>query len=414
MEKPQRSSLHTLTLTGYDRVTRLDQDLSQWLESLEGWPYTLDALAAMVCDACGLELETEGLPGGDHPVEKFSAAAITGRQLMRWIGEACGCFCRATPGGKLEFAWYTPADRSLTPGGEACYFQNSLTYADYTVCPVEKVQLRQTQEDVGTVWPNETGGKNTYRITGNLLLTADTADALLPVAQGLFERLQAVSYTPCRVRIPADPHIRAGHILTVTDRRGKTLTAYVMTSAVTGNQQTLECTGSSSRDSATAVNRQSYQALSGKLLELRTDVDGVVSQNRDTLGRLSLLQQTVEGMTARVEDQQGQITRAEQTAQAVTLRVGQLEQNGVDRVSGTGYSFSQEGLLIEKDRHSVKTRIDNEGMEVSANAQPVLTADHRGVVAVDVTAQNYLQIGHARFESYTTETDRQRTACFWI
>ena len=33
-----------------------------------------------------------------------------------------------------------------------------------------------------------------------------------------------------------------------------------------------------------------------------------------------------------------------------------------------------------------------------------------GVVAVDVTVKNYLEIGHARFEEYGSD----RTACFWI
>ena len=46
------------------------------------------------------------LPNGSYPVQKFSAEGITGRQLMQWIGQAAGRFCRATAEGKVEFSWY--------------------------------------------------------------------------------------------------------------------------------------------------------------------------------------------------------------------------------------------------------------------------------------------------------------------
>ena len=414
LEKPVRRSANTLTLTGYDRVTRLDRDLSRWFAGLDGWPYSLYTLAAMVCDVCGLELANESIPNGDHPVQAFSASGITGRTLMKWIGQACGRFCRATPEGKIEFAWYAPVTPEITPGGEVFYFRNGLTYEDYRVYPIEKVQVHQTQDDVGVVWPDETGEKNTYVITGNLLLTTENTDALLPVVQSLYEQLCPVSYTPCRVTIPGKPHIRAGSIVTITDRNGKTITAYVMTSTLSGNRQTLECTGSYRRDSTTAVNQQSYGALDGKILNLQTDVEGISSENKDTAGKVSLLQQTVDGISTRVSDQQGQISQIQQSANAVSVRVGQIENGGVSKVVGMGYSFTDSGLLIEKDRDSVKTKIDNQGMEVSSNDTPVRTANKRGVVAVDVSVKNYLEIGHARFEDYTSGADSNRTACFFI
>lgn len=410
LEKPVRTGTNTVSLTGYDRVTRLDQDLSQWLAGLNGWPYRLYDLAVMVCDACGLDLENGSIPNGDYLVPGFSASGITGRTLMRWIGQACGRFCRADPRGKLEFAWYTPVSGTITPGGELFCFQGGLAYADYEVCPIEKVQIHQTRDDVGVVWPDETGEKNTYAVTGNLLLTTEDTQTLLPVAQNLYTLLEGVCYTPCKVTIPESPQIGAGSIVRITRRDGKTVTAYVMTSTLSGSRQTLECTGSYRRDSTTAVNEQSYVALNGKILNLRTDVEGITSENRDTAGRVSLLQQTVDGISTRVADQQGQISQLQQNAGAVDIRVGKIESGGVSKVVGMGYSFTDSGLLIEKDRDTVKTKIDNQGMVVSSRDQPVLTANKRGVIAVDVTVKNYLEIGHGRFEEYGSD----RTACFWI
>lgn len=274
-EKPTRATANTLRLTAYDRVTRLDRDLADWLAGLDGWPYSLLAFAKMVCEACGLTLVNDSLPNGGYPVQAFSARGITGRKLMQWVGQIAGRFCRATPDGKIEFAWYTPSGVTITPGGDRFYLQNGLSYEDYQVSPVEKVQLRLTEDDVGVIWPNDTGEKNTYIISGNYLLTTTDGNTLLPVAKTLYNQLKDVTYTPCKVRLPACTDIRAGHTVQITDRNGKTFSAYVMTKTQSGGVDTLECTGSPRRDSTTVVNYEDYRVLNSKLLELRKQAEGL-------------------------------------------------------------------------------------------------------------------------------------------
>ena len=202
LEKPERPSAHILRITAYDRVSRLDKDLTDWLAGLEGWPYTLADFAGLVCTACGLTLETTQLPNGDYPVQAFSAKGVTGRKLLQWAGQIAGRFCRATVSGNLVFAWYTPTSVTLTPGGDRAYFQGGLSYHAYQVMPIEKVHLRLTQDDVGVVWPEEDGEKNTLIITGNYLLTTMNSETLLPVAQTLYEQLRNFTYTPCKVSLP--------------------------------------------------------------------------------------------------------------------------------------------------------------------------------------------------------------------
>lgn len=274
LEKPTRSSANSLSITAYDRVTWLDKDLSAWLAGLNGWPYSLYTLAGMVCNACGLLLANSSIPNGNHQVQKFSAQGITGRKLMRWIGEAAGRFCRATPDGKIEFAWYEPSGVEITPGGDRFFYQNGLSYEDYQVSPIEKVQIKLTQDDVGVIWPNDTGEKNTYVISGNYLLTTSSTATLQPVAQTIYEQLKGVTYTPCKVQLPAGLDIHAGHTVNVTDRNGKTFTTYVMTKRQAGQRDTLECTGSQRRNSTTVVNNQTLKALSGKMLEIQQSVEG--------------------------------------------------------------------------------------------------------------------------------------------
>ncbi len=469
-EKPQWSSANRVKITAYDNVTKLDKDLTSYLSALTDWPYTLQSLAAMVCKACGVTLGTEVLPNGSFPVKKFSAKGITGRQLLRWIGQATGCYCHADPEGKIRFGWYAPAEEisigprhipgvdgkieeenltvtghfsasyngeDLTLSGEIIpiygddgnlqltgpdrqcyYYQGSLHLAEYAVAPIEKVQLRQDSLDVGTVWPASAGEANTYMLEGNPLLTAQTAEDLLPVAKSLYERLKTVSYTPCTVTIPLDLRIKAGQILPLTDSSGRHTILYIMERLLTGTVMKLKCTGSANRQSTTVVNNTTFETLSGKVLRLQTDVEGIRMENADAAGQAASMALTVSGIESRVRAQKEELQQVNtemsilrQEAQSLTLELIKVQENGASKVeTTTGYTFSDEGLRICKSGMEMENRLDHTGMYVQRNGQTILQANNQGVVARDVTVDNYLIVGqHARFEDFGSGT-----ACFYI
>ena len=408
LEKPTRSSLNVVRLTAYDRVSLLDQDLTNWLMDLAGWPYSLNKFAWMVCAQCGLELETQNLPNGDYAIAQFSGQGITGRQLLSWVGEIAGRYCIATPEGKIAFSWYTPA----TMDGGFVY-EHTLHYEDYSVAPIERVQIALTGEDVGVIYPPDVQG-NTYRIQGNFLLTGQ--DGLETVAQTLLEQLSSMTYTPCKLTVPASTKARAGQILQISNRHGGTIDILVMSRVQSGEKDTLECTGSRDRQSVSAVNQQTYQALSGRVLELQTQVNGLTVENRDAQNNAANMQLAVEGIRTQVQLQEQDLQRLtglEQTAQQLQLSVQTIQEEGVSRVvTSTGFVFNEKGLTIDKDGSDLKNRIDQSGMQVIRGGnQVLLRADVEGVLASDVTVDNYLIMGnYARFENYPGG----RTACYHI
>lgn len=422
-EKPTRPTANTVKLTAYDRVIRLDRDLTDWLNTLTGWPYTLQSLAKMVCDACSLALRDSPLPNGACPVEKFTGQAVTGRQLLRWIGELSGRFVRANADGSLEFAWYTPSETVLRPGGENYYFQNGFSYESYCTEAVEKVQIRQNEQDVGTVYPNISGEVNAYIITGNPLASANTSGARIGIAQTLYEQLNPVRYTPCKLKLPSSAGVMPGQIVTVETAGGQMCSVYVMSRKSGGGVDTLECTGSRKRSSTGAVNHLSYRTLNGKILNLQTTVEGLRVENADMAGKTAGIAMDVEGIRSEVSRQQTdmssihtQLTSMEQNALAVELRVKTLAEEGTKRVeTETGFTFDEQGLTISKEGTRMENLLNEQGMYVKRGTEVILKADQEGVTAVDVTVHNYLIVGdHARFENYSSGTDSSRTACFWI
>ena len=80
LEKPVRSTGHTMTLTGYDGVSRLDQDLTSWLAELDQWPYSVQEFAHLVCNRCGVTLADGELPNGSFYLQPFAGENMTGRR----------------------------------------------------------------------------------------------------------------------------------------------------------------------------------------------------------------------------------------------------------------------------------------------------------------------------------------------
>lgn len=359
-EKPVKTSANVVKVTAYDRMTLLDKDLSPWLrEHQSDFPLTLQELVEAVCAQCGVTLADGALDGAlntGYAVQAFYADSLTGRQLIQWAAQAMGRFARMTPAGALEFAWYTGfAGYTIGPGSDAVgvptalgllgpvlgtvdglvwtfrraqngYFQGGLSYEDYETAPIDKVQIKQSDDDVGVLYPPDETGTNALVIQGNLLLTTQTADALRPVAQALYEQLQGVTYTPLKVSLPLTAGAPApGQIITVTDAWGRSLRAYVMQRTVTGQRMTLTCTGNARRDGTAAVNSQTWQNLQGKMLELQLGVDGLKVTASELQGDYAKLQLTVDGLTSEVADVQGNVSRLSQTVAGISTEVSNVQ-----------------------------------------------------------------------------------------
>ena len=300
--KPTSQTRNTYKIYAYDAVSLLDGVQSTWLRSIQDqFPMTLWKFAGLVAQRCGVTIVNSSLPrNGTYLVQAFYADNLTGRQLLAWVAEASCTFLRATSDGKIEFAWYT--DYTSQSIGPTVYIRDGLSHDKFQTAPVVKVQIRQSDDDVGVLYPSDESGSNALIIQGNLLLTSATAEALKPVAQAIFETMQGVTYTPLKVTVPADfPLPAPGNIVSVTDARGNVLSSYIMNRTISGQQVTLESTGNATRDGTAAVNEQSYKNLTGKMLEIKTSVDGLEVKASDLTGKYTDLKATVDGLSSEVK-----------------------------------------------------------------------------------------------------------------
>ena len=307
-EKPTRTKRNSYKITAYDTMSKLDADFSGWLRANQAqFPKTIWQLVQLACQRAGVALASSSLPiNGSYSVQAFYADDLTCRQIISWAAEAAGCYAHMNADGKLQFLTYTDKRRTakITPDGASnstAYYADSLSYEDYTVKAIEKVQIRQSDSDVGVIYPDSTTATNTYAVQGNLLLTTGTEANLKSVVQNLYNVLKNVTYTPCKVSVPSSSGLACGQIVHVKDARGREFDTYLMSAIISSGKARFESVGSASRESSSAVNSQSYKNLTGKMLEIKTSVDGLEVKASDLTGKYTDLKATVDGLSSEVK-----------------------------------------------------------------------------------------------------------------
>lgn len=307
-EKPTRTKRNSYKVTAYDTMSKLDADFSGWLRANQAqFPKTIWQLVQLACQRAGVALASSSLPiNGSYSVQAFYADDLTCRQIISWAAEAAGCYAHMNADGKLQFLTYTDKRSTvkITPDGannSTAYYADSLSYEDYTVKAIEKVQIRQSDSDVGVIYPDSTTATNTYAVQGNLLLTTGTEANLKSVVQNLYNVLKNVTYTPCKVSVPSSSGLACGQIVHVKDARGREFDTYLMSATISSGKASFESVGSASRESSSAVNSQSYKNLTGKMLEIKTSVDGLEVKASDLTGKYTDLKATVDGLSSEVK-----------------------------------------------------------------------------------------------------------------
>ena len=388
-EKPTVASRTSLKFSAYDNVIKLEKVFSGWLRDNQNlFPMTLGELVSKACEYCGVDLVDTSFPMTDVEIGTFYADDITCRQVLAWAGAIAGRFVKANQDGKIEFAWYAdashltaspsmmastnhveliddgagnvtlmsdegtvnddgngnvvvdiPSVKALNNNGvvslvseiNIAYKQGGLSYESYYTDPIQRVQIKQTDDDIGVIYPADATG-NCFTVRGNMLLATCGTDVITQVAMYLYNQLNTISYAPAKISLLRTIAIRAGDIIRVRDPRGVEIMTYVMKMSVTPSGTDIESTGDKSYEGNAAVSSEQYSNLSGKILEIKKSIDGLTVKNEDLAGKVSGLEMDTESLRTYVENtfvSEGDFskyrTEVEQTAKDITARFESVE-----------------------------------------------------------------------------------------
>ncbi|WP_444659402.1 hypothetical protein ACRQV7_03040 [Caproiciproducens sp. R2] len=206
----------TIQITALGNLSKLDSPYSA--SQLE-YPATLAQIALDVCNRHGLTLATTTFLNSDYVVStKPEDNSITDREIMSYIAELSGCFCRETRAGEIAFAWYD-FDRFLTPlpdGKEPpAEIRKSSEYnietSDITVTGVQIIP----RESDGNQYIYGTEGY-VVKIEYNPLAQENLQELVSSVG----EKLVGMTFTPYTVTTLSDPSLDCGDVVLVTDKKG--------------------------------------------------------------------------------------------------------------------------------------------------------------------------------------------------
>ena len=418
-EKPEKDGGNKYKVTAYDNITKLDIDVSDWLNALK-FPMTIEAFADSLAAKCGLTFKNIPPINGDYTVQTFTSNSTTGRALMKMVAQATGCFIRAASNGELEYAWYvTNSDLRIAPykslGGESAflydivprqlddnatrqlatsegynkqandkeqkalrdkqvvrlrtadvvyqpestpYFSNQLTFSDFTVTAIDKVQVKQSDDDVGVIYPADATGTNALVISANKLLVTDSDATLRPYVKNLYDRLNNIVYVPCsNIQTPETIQIRAGDIVTVTDGKREFAT-WITSVKHSGNRCTFESVGSINRSTTTAVNNATYSTKQ-KMLEISTSIDGLTVKASQIEKKTDDLSSDLNDATSSMTEQYTELKQTFDSFSVTAVTDGNvrskfaLDQTSVTIQSGT-ITFSGDTLVVDSTNFKLK------------------------------------------------------------
>lgn len=270
VEAPTANS-SILSLTCYDNMYKFDRDYS---ESNLSYPATRGQIIRDACSVCGVQLQTVTFDNDDYIIqEKPSVEQLTFRQLISWVAQIGGQFCRCDSLGRLCIGWYdlksyevdTMTDGSYVP--IKSYDNLSVNNEDVVITGVRVTEYRgnstSEEDSVSFLY-----GKDGYviDIKDNKLIFTGKGDE---IATMIGERVVGMRFRPFSVSMMNNPGVEAGDICLITDRKGNRYKSLITSSTFqVGNKQSISCEAkSAARNSA-----KQYSLFSQAIVENRNNI----------------------------------------------------------------------------------------------------------------------------------------------
>ena len=376
------------------RLTALDGMRAFYRELTDFWEDRSDDTALTlllgVCHHCGVATDIREIPGGDTPVPRL--AGYSARQILRFLGQVAGRYFYMDAQEKLRAGWYT-LEAALSD-------YQQLQWAEYATAPIERVLLRQTQNDVGWAFPEGENEVNTLIIQGNPIFASDSKT----IAERLFRQFSTFSHTPFTCRLLPGQEVPPGCLVEFTDLDGVKRTGAVMGWEKHNGVLTVRGTGSYLLQSVEAFTELEKESLEGQVLSISRTTQGLAVSHRDLQGNVGALSLSLAGLSSQISQVDGlaaQTTALEQTAQGLSLQVSQLTGQLDDKTGREEFTqvtehfgFDEEGLTIQNSATGMGIRVSEEQVAFLGGGEETTAIYPDAMETTRLTVGKRLHIGN--------------------
>lgn len=216
-------------ITAYDELyTKGNIDVASWYKSLS-FPITLGNLRRSLLSRIGLAYVNSDLPNDNVVINKqYNPETLQSLVVLKSLCQINGCFGIVNRDGLFEFRYLKQTvnavfpslnifpSTNLFPGGssqspyknaEVMGYYRVVEYQDFEVKPVDKVTIRQKEDDPGVTFGN---GTNNYIIQANMFTYGLSNDVLSGIAREVYYKVQNITYYPYLSRNNGLPYAECG------------------------------------------------------------------------------------------------------------------------------------------------------------------------------------------------------------
>lgn len=231
----QQSNKRIKEITAYDRLyTQGNIDLAAWYNSLT-FPITIKDFRDSLFTYIGIEQEEIKLPNDNVSIDKkYDPKTLKARNVIKAMCQINGAFGIINRNDKFEYriladlsATYAYPSVTLFPSNtlypanpnvaesvvkkeietESFSFYKTVNYEEFEVKPVDKLTIRQSEQDAGVSYGN---GTNNYIIQGNMFTLGKSNSELLAMAQAVYKNVRGIYYYPYKSNNNGLPYIECG------------------------------------------------------------------------------------------------------------------------------------------------------------------------------------------------------------
>lgn len=265
-------------------------------------------------------------------ISVLKESSLSGLDVIKAICEINGCFGNIGRDGKFHYIYLTQdmiglyPSNTLFPDHAPDYFPQSETghlypqspkstrigngtyisadYEDFICRKINKLQIRQKENDIGSQWPEgKVENENAYIIEDNFLTYGKNANALKIITKNIFDKITNIVYRPFSAECVGNPCLEVGDPVRLSTRY-ELIESYILKRTLKGIQ--------SLRDSYSADGTEMYSkkvnSVSSSILQLK--------------GMANTLDRNVEKTVSKIENvESGISSRITQLVDSITMSV---------------------------------------------------------------------------------------------
>lgn len=302
----------------------------------------------------GTEIDNE-----TEQVSILKESALSGKDVITAICEINGCFGHIGRDGKFHYIYLEQDTMGLYPSstlfpdhapdylpqaetghlypqspkstriGNGTYI--SANYEDFICRRINKIQVREKENDIGGQYPKEKAeNQNTYIIEDNFLVYGKSEEDLNKICKNIFEKIKDAVYRPFNAECIGNPCLEAGDPIRLSTKY-ELIESYILKRTLKGIQ--------SLRDSYSAEGAERYServnSVSSSIIQLKGKTNTLIRNVEETISeiysfdengeRISKIEQNANAIktevAARESGEEELSSRIEQTASSIELSV---------------------------------------------------------------------------------------------